>query len=68
MHVHLEVSAAGHDGLGPTLRAGANAYFRRDRSSRPRVETAAYYRERSMAAVLFAVDAERTTGVSAGPE
>jgi uncharacterized protein len=64
MHVHLEVSAAGHDGLGPALRAGANAYFRRDTDLPSAAETAAYYRERSMAAVLFAVDAERTTGVA----
>ncbi len=64
MHVHLEVSVAGHDGLGPTLRAGANAYFRRDAHLPSAAETAAYYRERSMAAVLFAVDAERTTGVA----
>jgi predicted TIM-barrel fold metal-dependent hydrolase len=63
MHVHLEVSAAGHDGLGSTLRAGANAYFRREMHLPSAEETAAYFRERSMAAVMFAVDAERTTGV-----
>jgi predicted TIM-barrel fold metal-dependent hydrolase len=67
MHVHLEVSAAGHDGLGPTLRAGANAYFHREPRLPSADETAAYYRERSMAAVLFAVDAERATGVAPVP-
>src|SRR5512146_2418395 len=64
MHVHLEVSAAGHDGLGPALRAGANAYFNREPKLPSAAETAAFYRERSIAAVLFAVDAERTTGVA----
>jgi uncharacterized protein len=64
MHVHLEVSSSGHDGLGSALRAGANAYFRREADLPSAAETAAYYRERSMAAVLFAVDAERTTGVA----
>ena len=63
MHVHLEVSDSGRDGLGPTLRAGADAYFRREARLPTAAETAAFYRERSMAAVLFAVDAERTTGV-----
>ncbi len=64
MHVHLEISSSGHDGLGPTLRAGANAYFRREPDLPSAAETAAYYRVRSMAAVLFTVDAERTTGVA----
>jgi predicted TIM-barrel fold metal-dependent hydrolase len=67
MHVHLEVSAAGQDGLGPTLRAGLDAYFRRETRLPSAEETAAYYRERSMAAVLFAVDSERTTGVAPVP-
>jgi uncharacterized protein len=67
MHVHLEVSASGHDGLGPFLRAGANRYFGREAPLPSADEIAAYYRERSMAAVLFAVDAERTTGVAPVP-
>ncbi len=67
MHVHLEVSASGHDGLGPALRAGANRYFGRETPLPTADEIAAYYRERSMAAVLFAVDAERMTGVPPVP-
>ncbi len=67
MHVHLEVSASGHDGLGPVLRAGADRYFGRKAPLPSADEIAAYYRARSMAAVLFTVDAERTTGVASVP-
>ncbi len=67
MHVHLEVSSSGHDGLGPALRAGADRYFGRDAPLPTADQIAAYYRARSMAAVLFAVDAERTTGVAPVP-
>ena len=67
MHVHLEVSSSGRDALGPALRAGANRYFRREAPLPSADEIAAYYRSRAMAAVLFAVDAERTTGVEPVP-
>jgi uncharacterized protein len=67
VHTHLEVSRSGGDGLGPTLRSGMDAYFHREPSLPSADETAAYYRSRSMLAVMFAVDAERTTGVPPVP-
>ncbi|THV36482.1 amidohydrolase family protein [Glycomyces buryatensis] len=62
MHVHAEISDEGHTSLPDHLLAASGAHFSaRDRS--PTVdETAAYYRERDMAAVVFTVDAEHATG------
>jgi predicted TIM-barrel fold metal-dependent hydrolase len=61
VHVHAEVAADGHPSLPDALRAGAAAHFGAD--APPTLdETAAYYRERDMACVVFTVDAEAATG------
>ncbi|MFF3437281.1 amidohydrolase family protein [Streptosporangium sp. NPDC002721] len=61
VHTHAEVSAGGHASLGDELAAASERYFKGH--SRPTIpETAAYYREREMAAVVFTVDAEHATG------
>ena len=58
MHVHVEVDAKGHQSLPPDLFAAASKYFRTD-GPRPDIDGIAdYYRERSMAAVVFTVDAQ----------
>ncbi|MEV4762440.1 amidohydrolase family protein [Micromonospora chokoriensis] len=57
MHVHIEVDDHGHASLPEPLVVAASAYFRTD-GPRPAVGAVAqYYRERSMAAVVFTVDA-----------
>ncbi|MEU7973960.1 amidohydrolase family protein [Micromonospora sp. NPDC049089] len=57
MHVHIEVDDHGHTSLPEPLVAAASAYFKTD-GPRPAVGAVAqYYRERSMAAVVFTVDA-----------
>ncbi|MET7866475.1 amidohydrolase family protein [Micromonospora taraxaci] len=57
MHVHIEVDDHGHASLPEPLVAAASAYFRTD-GPRPAVGAVAqYYRERSMAAVVFTVNA-----------
>jgi len=66
VHVHAEIGRHGEDGLRPEWREAAAAYF--GESGTPTVEdVAAYYRERSMAAVVFSVDAETATGRRAVP-
>jgi len=63
VHTHAERSArTGADGLGPELRAAAAGYFGHEGGRPTAAEVAAYYRERSMAAVVFPVDAESVTG------
>ncbi|OLF18544.1 amidohydrolase family protein [Actinophytocola xanthii] len=64
VHVHVEVSAGGHNSLPPHLMSGSAAYFKVAGEERTRTvpEIAAYYRERRMAAVVFTVDAEAATG------
>ncbi|MFI6784544.1 amidohydrolase family protein [Micromonospora sp. NPDC050276] len=57
MHVHIEVDDHGHTSLPEPLVAAASAYFKTD-GPRPAVDAVAqFYRERSMAAVVFTVDA-----------
>ncbi|MEU8129944.1 amidohydrolase family protein [Micromonospora sp. NPDC049049] len=57
MHVHIEVDDHGHTSLPEPLVAAASVYFKTD-GPRPAVGAVAqYYRERSMAAVVFTVDA-----------
>ncbi|MDY0829818.1 amidohydrolase family protein [Microbacterium sp. BG28] len=58
VHVHIEVDAHGHSSLPEDLAEAASAYFSVD-AGRPDLDSvAAYYRERSMAAVVFTVDAQ----------
>ncbi|GLW54818.1 amidohydrolase family protein [Kitasatospora phosalacinea] len=64
VHTHAEVSAHGHASLDEELNEASSGYFKVDGTHRKPTlpETAAYYRERRMAAVVFTVDAEHATG------
>jgi predicted TIM-barrel fold metal-dependent hydrolase len=62
VHVHIEVDEHGHASLPPDLLEAASKYFRTD-GPRPDLDSVAdYYRERSMAAVVFTVDAKHGLG------
>lgn len=61
VHVHVEVSLDGHHSLPDELREGADAYFAAGHRMPNVYEIAAYYRDRTMAAVVFTVDAESAT-------
>jgi len=65
VHAHVEVSAvSGRGSLSPELEAAADKYFGMKDARRQTVhEMADYYRERSMAAVVFTVDCTTTMGV-----
>jgi hypothetical protein len=68
VHVHAERSArTGADGLTPELRAASVAYFGSEAVRPTAEEVADYYRSRSMAAVIFAVDSESVTGMPPVP-
>ena len=63
VHAHAEVSPGGHPALPERLMAGATRHFKVDGDRMPGIpEIAAYYRQRRMAAVVFAVDAASATG------
>jgi len=62
VHVHTELSRAGHDPLPPELRAAAARYFGSDEPLPTVDDVAAYYRARNIAAVLFTVDWEARSG------
>jgi uncharacterized protein len=66
VHAHAEVGRAGEDGLRPEWRDAARRYFG-EHPLPTADDVAAYYRERNMAAVIFAVDAETVTGRRAAP-
>ncbi|MFF1252784.1 amidohydrolase family protein [Pseudarthrobacter sp. NPDC058329] len=55
-HVHIEADDHGHSALPQVLLDAADAYFGGRDSSPGLDEIAEYYRERSMAAVVFTVD------------
>jgi uncharacterized protein len=66
VHVHAEVGRGGEDGLLPEWREASKRYF--GEHALPTVDdVTAYYRERNIAAVVFAVDAETVTGRPAVP-
>lgn len=68
VHTHAEVSSKGHASLDEGLHEASSAYFKVRGKRRPTLEeTAAYYRERNMAAVVFTVDAESATGTAPVP-
>jgi len=68
VHVHAEVSSSGGASLSGELAQAADAYFRISDTRRPTLpEIAAYYRDRRMACVVFAVDAEAATGTPPVP-
>ncbi len=62
LHVHIEVGADGRPSLPPVLEQAASAYFSADVERPDLAHVAAYYRERSMAAVVFTVDARTQLG------
>nr|WP_203806809.1 amidohydrolase family protein [Actinoplanes tereljensis] len=63
VHTHAEVGADGQSSLSPALMAASEAYFKAQGHRQPTIdEMAEYYRSRSMAAVVFTVDAEHLTG------
>ena len=64
VHTHAESDGCGHYSLPEDLRAGADKYFGAEDGPPSLDELAAYYRERSMAAVVFTVDAESALGHS----
>lgn len=58
VHVHVEIDDHGHASLPSDLAEAATAYFRAD-ETRPTLDAIAeHYRSRSMAAVVFTVDAQ----------
>lgn len=61
-HVHIELGPSGDDHLSPELRQAASRYFKGDSALPTADEIAAYYRERRLLAVVFAVDSSLTTG------
>nr|WP_326778485.1 amidohydrolase family protein [Streptomyces sp. NBC_01445] len=68
VHTHAEVSSKGRASLDDELNAASSAYFKIEGNRKPTLEeTAAYYRERRMAAVIFTVDAESATGTEPVP-
>jgi uncharacterized protein len=63
VHVHVESDGHGHCALDDELLDASAAYFRSSENRTPTVaDIAAYYRARSIAAVVFTVDAEGATG------
>jgi uncharacterized protein len=63
MHTHVEADAHGHFSLDDELMDASAAYFKADQLRTPTLDDiAAHYRERSMAAVVFTVDASSATG------
>jgi predicted TIM-barrel fold metal-dependent hydrolase len=62
-HVHVEADGHGHFSLDQELLDASAKYFKAGENRTPRLdEIAAYYRERSFAAVVFTVDAHTATG------
>jgi predicted TIM-barrel fold metal-dependent hydrolase len=62
MHTHVEIAADGRSSLSPALMGASEKHFAAGIPRQPAIdETAAYYRERKMGAVVFTVDAEHAT-------
>lgn len=61
-HVHIQVDDSGHFGASAQQREAMDAYFGSSEPARTVDETADYYRERGLAAVVFTVDATTNTG------
>lgn len=61
-HVHIELGPTGEDHLSPELRRAVSRYFKGEMTLPNADEVAAYYRERNLLAVVFAVDSSLTTG------
>ncbi len=61
-HVHIQVDDSGHLGASKEQLAAMDEYFGSSEPARTVDETAAYYRERDMMAVVFTVDATTYSG------
>jgi predicted TIM-barrel fold metal-dependent hydrolase len=63
VHVHVESDGHGHLSLDAELMDASAAYFKAGANRTPTLaEIADYYRQRSLAAVVFTVDAHTATG------
>ena len=62
VHVHVQIDETGRTASPPALTEAMAAYFGSSEKPRTVDETAAYYRERGMAAVVFTVDATTNLG------
>lgn len=62
IHVHVQIDDAGRTASPPALSEAMAAYFGSSEKPRTVDETAAYYRERGMGAVVFTVDATTNLG------
>jgi predicted TIM-barrel fold metal-dependent hydrolase len=62
VHVHVQIDSSGRPASPPALTAALAKYFKSSESPRTVDETAAYYRERDLAAVVFTVDATTNLG------
>ena len=57
VHTHAEISEDGHVSLSPELFGASEKYFKAEGHRKPGIaEMADYYRQRTMAAVVFTVD------------
>ena len=61
-HVHIQVDDSGRFGASPEQREAMDRYFGSSEPVRTVDETAQYYRERDMMAVVFTVDATTNSG------
>lgn len=61
-HVHIQVDDSGHHGASDEQREAMDRYFGSTEPTRTIDETAEYYRERHLMAVVFTVDATTNTG------
>lgn len=61
-HVHIQVDDSGRFGASDEQREAMDRYFGSGEPARTVDETAAYFRERAMMAVVFTVDATTNTG------
>ncbi|WP_404287270.1 amidohydrolase family protein [Glutamicibacter arilaitensis] len=62
MHVHIEADEAGHTDMPQDFRDAAQQHFGASHDPLGVDAVASHYRERNMAAVVFTVDHEPTTG------
>ncbi|MFE6612867.1 amidohydrolase family protein [Amycolatopsis sp. NPDC057786] len=62
VHAHVEIDGHGHRSLPDDLVEASAKYFGADHRTPGLAEIAAHYRERRMAAVVFTVDIEASTG------
>ncbi|QEW04404.1 amidohydrolase family protein [Microbacterium lushaniae] len=62
MHAHVHIDGSGRTASPPQLTAAMAAYFGSSEPPRTVEQTAQYYRERGMAAVVFTIDATTNLG------